>query len=253
MIFTGEIPRIFPLEGDPNRTWYGVAAAVTRFPKEEAERISLTMRKFFMGVLLGVDRGDWKLFRESLRELKEYQRTRGADLVLSDTRVKMEILYNRLNIFERSILPFLFLGVLFFLVLIGESVFPSNRKLRIFRILLLSVYGFCTTALIIGLGLRWYVAGHAPWSNAYESIVFMGASAALGGLLLLRKTFAPLAGSLMAGAFLFIAHLSWLDPQITTLVPVLKSYWLIFHSGVTVASYGFLGIAAILGDLFSST
>jgi len=247
MIFTGEIPRIFPLEGDPNRTWYGVAAAVTRFPKEEAERISLTMRKFFMGVLLGVDRGDWKLFRESLRELKEYQRTRGADLVLSDTRVKMEILYNRLNIFERSILPFLFLGVLFFLVLIGESVFPSNRKLRIFRILLLSVYGFCTTALIIGLGLRWYVAGHAPWSNAYESIVFMGASAALGGLLLLRKTFAPLAGSLMAGAFLFIAHLSWLDPQITTLVPVLKSYWLIFHSGVTVASYGFLGIAAILG------
>jgi len=247
MIFTGELPRIFPLKDDPNRTWYGVATAVTRFPKEDAERISLTMRKFFMGALLGVDRGDWNLFRESLKEISEYQRTRGADLVLSDTRVKMEILYNKLNIFERSTVPYLLLGVLFFLVLIGESVSPNSRKLAIFKKLLLSVYGLLTVALMIGLGLRWYVAGHAPWSNAYESIVFIGASAALAGFIFMRKSFAPLAGSLMAGAFLFIAHLSWLDPQITTLVPVLKSYWLIFHSGVTVASYGFLGLAAILG------
>ncbi len=247
MIFTGELPRIFPLEGDPNKTWYGIATAVTRFPKEEAEKVTATMRKFFVGALLGVDRGDWKVFREALAELKEYQRTRGADLVLSDTRVKMEILYNRLNIFERSTLPFLLLGILFFVVLVGESVFPGSRKLGAFKLLLVSLYGLLTAILIVGLGLRWYVADHAPWSNAYESIVFMGASAAVAGLIFMRKSFAPLAGSLMAGAFLFIAHLNWLDPQVTNLVPVLKSYWLIFHAGVTVASYGFLGLAAILG------
>ncbi len=247
MVFTGEIPRIFPLEGDPNKTWYGVATAVTKFPKEEVEKISLTMRKFFVGVLLGVDRGDWNLFRESLREIKEYQKTKGGNLVLSERRVDMELLYNKLNIFERSILPFLLMGVLFFFILIAEAVKPDSKKLKILKTALASFYGFMTFALIVGLGLRWYVAGHAPWSNAYESIVFIGASAALAGLIFMKKSFALLAGSLMTGAFLFIAHLSWLDPQITTLVPVLKSYWLIFHSGVTVASYGFLGLSAILG------
>ena len=42
---------------------------------------------------------------------------------------------------------------------------------------------------------------------------------------------------------------SWLNPEITNLVPVLKSYWLIIHVAVITASYGFLGIAALLGLL----
>ena len=50
-----------------------------------------------------------------------------------------------------------------------------------------------------------------------------------------------------SGITLFVAHLSWLDPQITTLVPVLKSYWLTIHVSVITASYGFLGLSAMLG------
>ncbi len=247
MLFTGELPRMFPLEGDPNKTWYGFATAVHRFPKQDSEKITNIMRKFFRGAMIGVEKGDWTTLKEAIEEIKEYQRTKGKDLVLSDTRVKMEILYNNLNIFERSIFPYLALGVSFFSILIGEFLFGKSKALRILKLILVSIYGLLTVILFIGLGLRWYVAGHAPWSNAYESIVFIGASAALAGLIFMKKSFAPLAGSLMAGAFLFIAHLSWLDPQITTLVPVLKSYWLIFHSGITVASYGFFGLAAILG------
>ncbi len=249
MIFVGELPRIFPLKEAPNNTWYGMATAINNFPREKAEKAKNIVKKFFMSVLLGVDRGDWKLFKEALKELKDYQKAEGGNLVLSDSRVKMEILYNKLNIFERSTLPFLLLGIFFFIVLIWESLSEGSRGLKVFKRTLLVVYALLTVFLIVGLGLRWVVAGHAPWSNAYESIVLMGASAALTGLIFMRKSFAPLAGSLMAGAFLFIAHLSWLDPQITNLVPVLKSYWLVFHSGVTVASYGFLGISAVLGFL----
>jgi ABC-type transport system involved in cytochrome c biogenesis permease subunit len=51
----------------------------------------------------------------------------------------------------------------------------------------------------------------------------------------------------MAGIFMFTAHLSGIDPQITNLVPVLKSYWLTIHVSVITASYGFLGLGAILG------
>jgi cytochrome c-type biogenesis protein CcsB len=38
-----------------------------------------------------------------------------------------------------------------------------------------------------------------------------------------------------------------LDPEITPLQPVLKSYWLMIHVAVITSSYGFLGLAAILG------
>ena len=44
-----------------------------------------------------------------------------------------------------------------------------------------------------------------------------------------------------------VAHLNWLDPEITNLVPVLKSYWLMIHVAIITASYGFLSLGAILG------
>jgi cytochrome c-type biogenesis protein CcsB len=38
-----------------------------------------------------------------------------------------------------------------------------------------------------------------------------------------------------------------LDPEITPLQPVLKSYWLMIHVAIITGSYGFLGLGAILG------
>ena len=43
--------------------------------------------------------------------------------------------------------------------------------------------------------------------------------------------------------------MSWMDPEITNLVPVLKSYWLVIHVAVITASYSFLAIGALLGFL----
>ena len=51
----------------------------------------------------------------------------------------------------------------------------------------------------------------------------------------------------MASVTLFIAHLSWLDPEIGTLVPVLNSYWLTIHVSVITGSYGFFALGFILG------
>jgi cytochrome c-type biogenesis protein CcsB len=41
--------------------------------------------------------------------------------------------------------------------------------------------------------------------------------------------------------------MSFMDPEITSLVPVLQSYWLTLHVSVITGSYGFLGLGAILG------
>ena len=70
----------------------------------------------------------------------------------------------------------------------------------------------------------------------------------LAGFIFSRKSaFALSATAVLASMTLMVAHLSFMDPEITNLVPVLKSYWLTLHVSVITGSYGFLGLGAILG------
>jgi cytochrome c-type biogenesis protein CcsB len=99
--------------------------------------------------------------------------------------------------------------------------------------------------------IRWYIGGHAPWSNAYEAMLYISWSMGLAGIVFSRYSIlAPALTSVIASAVLFTTILTEMDPQITNLVPVLKSYWLNIHVSVLTASYGFLGLSMILG-LFS--
>ena len=98
------------------------------------------------------------------------------------------------------------------------------------------------------LGLRWYIAGHAPWSNGYEAMLYISWTIILAGILFARSSeLAVATTAIFSGITLFVAHLSWLNPQITTMVPVLKSYWLTIHVSIITASYGFLGLSTLLG------
>ena len=45
----------------------------------------------------------------------------------------------------------------------------------------------------------------------------------------------------------YLCYLNWLNPEITNLVPVLKSYWLIIHVACITTSYGFFSLGAVLG------
>ena len=85
-------------------------------------------------------------------------------------------------------------------------------------------------------------------SNGYESMIFISWVTLLAGFIFSRKSaFALSATAVLAGMTLMVAHLSFMDPEITNLVPVLKSYWLTLHVSVITGSYGFLGLGAILG------
>jgi len=100
----------------------------------------------------------------------------------------------------------------------------------------------------LGLGLRFYIAGRSPMSNGYESMIFISWVTILAGFIFSRKSaFALSATAVLASMTLMVAHLSFMDPEITNLVPVLKSYWLTLHVSVITGSYGFLGLGAILG------
>jgi cytochrome c-type biogenesis protein CcsB len=81
-------------------------------------------------------------------------------------------------------------------------------------------------------------------------MIFIAWALLLAGLLFSRRS--PLVLSvtaLFAGIVLLVAHLSWMNPQITNLVPVLKSYWLTLHVAIIIGGYGFMTLGALLGFL----
>ena len=159
---------------------------------------------------------------------------------------KTETLYNQLNLFNRLIKPYMLAGILLLLIQFVH-IFIPRFSIRYFSkaavVFVSTAFAFHT----LGLALRWYVSGHAPISNGYETLSFVAWAAVLAGLLLSYKSSITVSTtSILAALVLQVAHLSWMDPQITNLVPVLRSYWLVIHVAVVTASYGFLGMGTLL-------
>jgi cytochrome c-type biogenesis protein CcsB len=99
-----------------------------------------------------------------------------------------------------------------------------------------------------GLLIRWYISGHAPWSDAYESMIYVAWATMFFGLAFGRKSELTVASTAFVTAIiLMVAHWNWMDPAIGNLQPVLNSYWLMIHVAVIVASYGPFTLGMILG------
>ncbi len=249
MVFQGTLLRIFPKPGDKMHRWYSPLDAMKKFPKKEGELVRLITANYFKNVEEGISTGQWKKADAALDVLKKYQYFYGGEIIPSQKRIEMEIAYNKFNIFDRLVPVYILAGLLLLIlafVHILRPKFSLKWPVRITLVVLIAAF-FAHT---LGLGLRWYIAGHAPWSNAYESILYIAWATVLAGFVFSRRSPLTLAAtSVLAGIFLFVAHLNWLDPQITNLVPVLKSYWLMIHVAVITASYGFLGLGALLGML----
>jgi cytochrome c-type biogenesis protein CcsB len=100
----------------------------------------------------------------------------------------------------------------------------------------------------IGLIVRWYISGHAPWSDAYESMIYVAwATMAFGVMLGYKSNLTFASTAFVTSMILMIAHWNWMDPSIGNLQPVLNSYWLMIHVAIIVGSYGPLALGMILG------
>ena len=167
----------------------------------------------------------------------------------SDFKINSEVVYNKADIFNRLYKWYLFAGLGLLLILIFQ-IFYNNKftsyLIKLFESLIITLFVFNT----IGLAARWYIAGHAPWSDAYESIIFVAWATVIFGIIFGRKSYFTLASStFVASIILSIANMNWLDPSIANLQPVLDSYWLMIHVAVIVGSYGPFAIGMILGIL----
>jgi cytochrome c-type biogenesis protein CcsB len=190
--------------------------------------------------------GDWKAPDLMVDSLINFQKKHAKDIIPSDSKVNLEILYVNFDIFNLLFKFYALFGLAFLIVLFYGILRPKSKIEKI-ELTLSFVLGFLFLLQTLGLAVRWYISGHAPWSNGYESMIYISWATMLAGFLFMKRSKIVLAAtSILASITLMVAHLSWMDPQITNLVPVLKSYWLTIHVSIITASYGFLGLGAIL-------
>jgi cytochrome c-type biogenesis protein CcsB len=248
----GYYTQIIPVKNDPAQTWRSWIYSSEENAAEIDTSAYPLLTNYFNGVKEGLKTGNWNKADKSMADISEYQQVWGKNIVPSASKVNLEILYNHLNVFFWLMIAYSLLGVCMIMLGFAE-VFSSgskyNRIIRILTKIFLSVMVAALAIQGIALGVRWYLSGHAPWSNGYEAIVFISGIGVLSGLLLYRNrnAFIPAAGALVAMIMMGFAHGgSMLDPQITPLEPVLKSYWLMVHVGIITSSYGFFGLSAVL-------
>ena len=243
MIYTGGFLKIFPLHDDSHNWGTPEEALKTAVSKED----SIYLKNIIPLFTEALQANKSTTAKQAAASVKDYQKKFARYDLPPELKSKAEYLYYKLMIFERL---FPFYATTGFLMLIGLIVMViRGRKNVSFFVKILSWILFAGFMFhTFGLGIRWYIAGHSPMSNGYESMIFISWVTLLAGFIFSRRSaFALSATAVLAGMTLMVAHLSFMDPEITNLVPVLKSYWLTLHVSVITGSYGFLGLGAILG------
>lgn len=242
--FSGQFMRIVPVKNDANHTWHSWLDQKME-PDMESQQV---MGPYFAEVLQAQQSGNWSKADAQLAKLSEYQQKWGKAVVPAKSKVDLEVFMNKVNINFKLLIFYTLIGGLLLILGFVELFKPKkvlNKAIKV--IIVLGIVGYLFHFL--GLVARWYISGHAPWSNGYEAIIFISWVGITAGLLLYRNSNAliPAAGFMVAVIMMGFAHGgSALDPQITPLVPVLKSYWLIVHVAIITSSYGFFALSMII-------
>ena len=245
MMSRGDFMRIFPLR-DGTDSWGKAEEAVKHGISSEDSLFVLSVIPLWAQAVTSVTRPA-AAPEEFVAALRNYQRQYAGYELPSESKVKAELFYYKAKIFEKLFPWYATIGLIMIITIITFII--SGRALS--GIILKVLAGLIATGFLfhtLGLAIRWYISGHSPMSNGYESMLFISWVTLLAGLIFSRKSLLTLAAtSVLGGLTLMVAHLSFMDPEITNLVPVLRSYWLTLHVSVITGSYGFLGLGAILG------
>ncbi|WP_242158604.1 cytochrome c biogenesis protein [Aestuariivivens sediminis] len=248
----GESLRLFPIPNDDNNKW--ISAYDYRFNTHKIEDslygnfIKNGLRAYLFTLDSAKKSGDFSEAEKLLSAFTKTQHKYGAEVMLTDDKIHTEVLYNKYDIFKNIFSWYMYAGTLMFVLLIVQILRDKSKSINVVINLLKWIIVGLFVLHLIGLIARWYVSGHAPWSNAYESMIYVAWATMLFGLIFGRKSNLTLASTaFVTSILLMVAHFQWMDPAIGNLQPVLNSYWLMIHVAIIVASYGPFTLGMILG------
>ena len=245
---SGSILKIFPIPNDQNNKW----ASYAELNHAGLKGMDSTFTKQILPIYLmslenAAAKNDYKEPDFYLDGIIKFQKKYGSKVMPSEQKITSEILYNKYSILQK-LFTYYACASIFMLVFTLLSIFFDKKWLRItvnaFHVFIGFLFGLHTLALVA----RWFISGHAPWSNAYEAIIYVAWATLFFGLAFDKKSKLTVASAAFVTAMIFMAaNANWIDPEIANLQPVLNSYWLMIHVAVIVASYGPFALGMILG------
>ena len=230
MVCTGSMLKIYPYNG----TWYSLA---DRLPDvmsyEEWAFVTGSMNYVAEKVAMK----DFAPVRSILGKIREYQRKNCLEGLPKDSVFKAEKLYNTLDFNKPLAMLCMTLGILCFLLFVRRKE-RSGLLWKIIRVILLAICMAAFIYLSFLIGMRWYISGHVPLSNGFETMQFLAWCSLLMGMILNRRFHLALPfGFLLCGFALLVSMMGEANPKITQLMPVLQSPLLSIHVMVIMVSY----------------
>jgi len=242
----GSILKIYPVPNDKNNKWLS-NLELSHSTGNALDTIKTAFPYYLESLMIGTKTKDYTMANTMLNGIESYQKKFGKSVRPSDKKIDYEILYNKYDVFQK--LPYWYLTIAALMMLFTIiQIFKEKKWLSVTVNVLHVVIGLLFATHTLGLMARWYISGHAPWSNAYEAIVYVAWATMFFGLAFDRKSKLTVASSAFVTAMILTAaYANWIDPEIANLQPVLNSYWLMIHVAVIVASYGPFALGMILG------
>ncbi len=246
----GGILRIFPVPEDENNIWVSVPQLNEyKFTGMDSVYTRQIIPIYRQALQEARKSGDYSKPDQYIESIKSFQKKFGNEVLPTDKKIKAEIALNKYDIFK-TLFGYYFLFGIFLMVFVVFRIFKESK------IIIWLINGTIGSVILLfmvhtaGLIIRWYVSGHAPWSDAYESMIYVAWATMALGLAFGRKSNLSIAATaFVAGIILAFAHENWTDPAIANLQPVLDSYWVLIHVSIIVGSYGPFFMGAILGVL----
>ncbi|MCA1759778.1 MAG: hypothetical protein LC658_08410, partial [Bacteroidales bacterium] len=207
-VFSGNFLTVFPVPGHENQKW--VTANDAEALGNEGETFAQQATQNYLNAVAS---SDWGTATQILNQIKNYQQKEGAQIIPSKTKIKLEILYHKWDIFGKLSKILLTVGLVLLLLQL-YTIFNPKMKLTTLKQIAFFLILLLFTAQTAGLVIRWYISGHAPWSNGYESMIFVSWATLLTGLIFVRRSEITLSlTTLLAGITLLVAGFSWMSPE----------------------------------------
>ena len=244
MLYGGEMLKMFPYAGKQGHMqWFAPGQPLGNLKLDEKELVFIKKSMDYLAE--SIITGDKARAEEIAKKIYSYQHVRGKAVVPTKFRIYTETFYNKTNAQRLPVMLYLTLSLLLAIVSTLSLNNGKQKKTRLVSSVLTWVMLIHTSLL---LALRWFVSGHLPMSNGYETMQFM-AWATLIVTLVMQKRFLPVKqfGPLLSSFALLVAMITDGNPQITQLMPVLQSPLLSVHVMVIMFSYALFGLTALIG------
>ena len=241
---SGKLLKIFPYPFNNDLVWYSQADLL---PETMSRNEWFFVKKSLSYLSETIMLKEYKRVSLILEKLGKYQEKNAKGTLPSAQVFKAEKIYNRLHYtWWASILCISmgFMAFVYYCYCLSNRTGVNKRVSMSAVLVLYAVFLYLTVVLV----LRWFVSGHIPLSNGFETMQFMSWSV-VGLSLLLHKRYSMLLpfGILLCGLTLMVSMIGESNPQITQLMPVLSSPLLSIHVAVIMLAYSLFAFVMLNG------